>query len=72
MNNKNYRDRLVDYIKDIGQELIDRAEQMVDEDTDYISNFSIHIKFDRDCIPVIECITEVLTKNTIERMEEGE
>lgn len=72
MNNKNYRDRLVDYIKDVGQELIDRAEQMVDEDTDYISDFSIRIKFDRDCIPVIECITEVLTKNTIERMEKGE
>lgn len=72
MNNKNYRDQLVDYIKDAGQELIDRAEQMVDENTDCISDFSIHIKFNRDYIPVIEWVTEVLTKNTIERMKKGE
>lgn len=72
MNNKNYRDQLVDYIKDAGQELIDRAEHMVDENTDCISGFSIRIKFDRDYIPVIEWVTEVLTKNTIERMRKGE
>lgn len=72
MNNKNYRDQLVDYIKDAGQELIDRAEQMVDENTDCITDFSISIKFEQNCIPVIEWVTEVITKNTIERMKKGE
>lgn len=48
MNNKLHRDELVARIKDAGQELIDRAEQMVSENTDMISGFSIYLRFDTE------------------------
>lgn len=73
-NKKNYREQLVAYIKDAGQELIDRAEQMVGPDTDLISNFDIHISFPQDCgsIPVIEWTTEVISKNAHKRYLNGD
>lgn len=69
-----YRDKLVAYIKDAGQDLIDRAEQMVGSDTDLISNFSIHITFPQDLgsIPVIEWSTEVISKNAHKRYLNGD
>ena len=56
MNNKSYRDELVARIKDAGQELINRAEQMVSENTDSISGFSIYLRLDTEDhrIPSIE------------------
>lgn len=69
MNNKLYRDELVARIKDAGQELIDRAEQMVSENTDLISSFSIHLRLDtEDHIPSIEWSTEVINKNSYNRL----
>ena len=42
--NKNIRDaELIQQIKDAGQELIDRAESMVGEHCDYITDFDIWI-----------------------------
>ena len=69
-----YRDLLVAHIKDAGQELIDRAEQMVSPDTDLISNFDIHISFAQDfgSMPVIEWSTEVVSKNAHKRYLNGE
>lgn len=59
MNNKLYRDELVARIKDAGQELIDRAEQMISENTDLISSFSIYLRLDtEDHIPSIEWSTD--------------
>lgn len=66
----NYRDKLVRQIKEAGQELIDRAEQMVDENADAITGFSIHIDFPQgDCvgIPDISWTTDVLCKNSTSR-----
>lgn len=40
---KSYRDELVSIIKDCGQELIDRAEEMVAKDARYIGDFNINI-----------------------------
>lgn len=69
MNNKLYRDELVARIKDAGQELIDRAEQMVSENTDLISSFSIYLRLDTEnCIPSIEWSTEVINKNSYNRL----
>ena len=69
MNNKLYRDELVARIKDAGQELIDRAEQMVSENTDLISSFSIYLRLDtEDHFPSIEWSTEVINKNSYNRL----
>lgn len=69
MNNKLYSDELVARIKDAGQELIDRAEQMVSENTDLISSFSIYLRLDiEDRIPSIEWSTEVINKNSYNRL----
>lgn len=69
MNNKSYRDELVARIKDAGQELIDRAEQMVSENTDLISSFSIYLRLDtEDHIPSIEWSIEVINKNSYNRL----
>ena len=69
MNNKLYRDELVARIKDAGQELIDRAEQIVSENTDLISGFSIYLRLDtEDRIPSIEWSTEVINKNSYNRL----
>lgn len=67
---KPYRDQLVQYIKDAGQELIDRAEDMVSDNTDLISNFSINIDFDQafNSLPTISWRTEVVCKNTADRI----
>jgi hypothetical protein len=69
MNNKLYRDELVARIKDAGQELIDRAEQMISENTDLISSFSIYLRLDtKDHIPSIEWSAEVINKNSYNRL----
>ena len=65
-----YRDDLIKQIKDAGQELIDRAEDMVSENTDLISNFSINIYFPSgECVsvPELSWSTETLCKNTLKR-----
>lgn len=69
-----FRDKLVAYIKDAGQDLIDRSEQMVGPDTDLISEFNIHISFPQEFgfIPVIEWSTEVISKNAHKRYLNGE
>ena len=38
-----YRDILIDQIKSVGRQLIDRAEEMVSKDLSYITEFSIAI-----------------------------
>lgn len=43
---QSYRDELVEMIKACGQELIDRAEEMVAEDAKYLTDFNISI-----CLP---------------------
>lgn len=69
--NGNYRDELVAIIKDIGQELIDRAEEMVHEDATFIKDFHIDINIPN---PRIEDSTitwhhSTLCTNFINRMD---
>ena len=67
---KPYREELVQEIKEVGQELIDRAEEFDSEDLNYISGFSIRINFSQgDCspIPEISCEYETFCTNTHKR-----
>ena len=66
---KPYPELLIDYIKDAGQELIDRAEEMVNKDTDLITDFYINIRFDQEfrSVPEITWGTSVICKNTSKR-----
>lgn len=50
---KPYREELVQEIKEVGQELIDRADELVPKDLQFVTGFSIHIDFNQgDCIPI--------------------
>lgn len=73
--NNNYRDKLVQQIKEAGQELIDRAEDMVSEGTELITDFSININIPQGKeympIPEISWTTEVVSKNTLDRLTEN-
>ena len=65
VNTSKYRDELIQTIKDMGQELIDRAESMVHEDCDMITNFNINIDIPQpmDGSPELTWSTSVLSKN---------
>lgn len=65
-----YREELIKQIKDVGEELIIRAETLVPENLDLISDFYIDISFPQgDCVPIPEITahTTVCSKRTIER-----
>lgn len=65
----NYREELVRTIKLMGQELIDRAESMVHEDCDMITNFNINIDIPQptDGYPELTWSTSVVSKNFYEK-----
>lgn len=72
---KEYREDLIKQIKEAGQELIDRAEDMISENTDCITNFTIYISFPQGDLapcPEISWITDVTCKKTLERWKKGE
>lgn len=65
-----YREELIKQIKDVGEELIVRAETLVPEDLDLISDFYIDISFPQgDCVPIPEIAvhTTVFAKRTVDR-----
>lgn len=69
-NEENYRDYLIQQVKEAAQEIIDRAEEMISEKTDLISDFYINIHFPQGefaPIPEISWTTEVLCKRTLDR-----
>jgi hypothetical protein len=72
-NDKSYRDELVDIIKDIGQELVDRAEEMVSEDATFIRDFHISIdipnSIEKD--PTITWSHSTLCTNFLNRKDPG-
>lgn len=64
------REELVKQIKDVGEELIIRAETLVPENLDSISDFYIDISFPQgDCAPIPEITvhTTVDVKRTLDR-----
>ena len=66
-----YRDELIETIKATGQEIIDRAESMVDPNVDMITNFSITVDIPQpiDAAPSITWSTTVYNKNCIKLHE---
>lgn len=48
------RDRLIKLVKAAGQEVIDRAEDLVGEDTNFLADFDIWLRFDDTGLPQIE------------------
>lgn len=68
---KPYREELVREIKEAGQELIDRADELVSKDLHLITGFSIRIDFNQgDCIPIpdITCEYGTFCTNTRKRV----
>ena len=74
VNTMTPRDKLVEKIKDVGWELINRAEEMVGNDLDMVTHFEIRTSnlAGPDSIPTIEWTTEVLNKNTYNRLYKKE
>lgn len=69
----NYRDEMVQRIKEAGQELIDRAESMISSETDLITDFDIYINLSRcDEVPSIQYNTTVGNKRSIKRMSKSD
>lgn len=70
---KKYRDQLVTLIKDVGQELIDRAEEMVSEDASFIKDFhiSIDIPNPHESDPTITWSHSTLCTRAINRMTDA-
>lgn len=64
-----YRDELIQTIKLMGQELIDRAESMVHDDCEMITNFNINIDIPQpmDGPPELTWSTSVVSKNFWEK-----
>ena len=67
-----YRDQLVQTIKCLGQEIINRAEYMVGKDVDMITEFSIHIDIPQpmDGLPILNWTTSVVPKVVMEHAED--
>lgn len=66
----NYRKELVKQIKDVGEELIVRADDLVPENLDLLSDLHIDISFPHgDCVPLPEITvhTTISAKRTVER-----
>ena len=65
---KPYREELVREIKEVGQELIDRADELVPKDLRLITGFSIHINFNQgDCVPIPDITYKYGTLCTISK-----
>lgn len=67
---KPYREELIQSIKDAGQELIDRAEDMVPRDMEGVFDFDISISFpsgDQIPLPEITWTNARYCTNTVKR-----
>lgn len=69
MTDKKYRDELVQTIKDIGQEIINRAESMVHDDCKMITNFNISVDIPQpmDGPPILSWSTSVVSMKSWDR-----
>lgn len=63
-----YKTYLISLVKASGQEVIDRAEEMVDGEL--ITDFNITLRFPQGGVPTIEIIREHAVKNTTPILEE--
>ena len=64
----NFRNELIQRIKDSGQELIDRAESLVSPELTEIIDFSITLGFHQGEYPIITTETEVVNRRVCKRL----
>lgn len=67
-SNKRYREKLVQQIKDAGEELIKRSDTLVHPDLELITDFDITLSFSQDCFPEITFSTSVVNKTACDRL----
>ena len=57
------KDKLVALVKAAGQEVIDRAEDLVGEDTNFLADFDIWLRFPDGGFPTVEVTRSHLVRN---------
>ena len=65
-----YRQKLIDMVKAAGQDVIDRAEELVGNG-DLICDFDIWLRFPQNGVPTIELTRSYLSKNSINIITKG-
>ena len=65
-----YRQKLIDMVKAAGQDVIDRAEDLVGNG-DLICDFDIWLRFPQNGVPTIELTRSYLSKNSINIITKG-
>lgn len=65
---KGYREKLVQQIKDAGEELVNRADTLIHPDLELITDFNITLSFSQDCFPEITFSTSVVNKTACDRL----
>lgn len=65
---KGYREKLVQQIKDAGEELVKRADTLIHPDLELITDFNIALNFSQDCFPEITFSTSVVNKTACNRL----
>ena len=67
-SDKKYREKLVQQIKDAGEELIKRADTLVHPDLELITDFDIILSFSQDRFTDITFSTSVVNKTACDRL----
>lgn len=67
-----YREEMIKRVKEFGQELIDRAEEIVPVEDSMVSEFSISSYFQKDEAPTFSVDVTYVNKNTLNRLIKGE
>lgn len=65
-----YRQKLIEMVKAAGQDVIDRAEDLVGNG-DLICDFDIWLRFPQNGVPTIELTRSYLSKNCINIVTQG-
>lgn len=65
-----YRQKLIELVKAAGQDVIDRAEDLVGNG-DLICDFDIWLRFPQNGVPTIELTRSYLSKNSINIITKG-
>ena len=67
-----YRDKLVEIIKQAGQDLIDRADDIIPKEDQMVTNYNINIEIPAvECIPTITWTMTTLIKNQYQALIMG-
>lgn len=62
-----YNKLLIELVKQSGQEIIDRAEELVGE-SELIADFYIYLNFPQDSVPTIEAVKSVVNRQAYKVM----